>query len=327
MKSFKLLILICICTSALQGVSAQSRQTKEEYIARYRHIAIAGMERYGIPASITMAQGILESDCGNSVLSRKSNNHFGIKCKKNWTGDRVYHDDDAKGECFRAYPSVEASYQDHAEFLDANQRYDILFTYSTDDYVSWAKGLKACGYATAPDYAERLIKIIEDNNLQALDKPQAETPTHPQHVKDQAATWFEDNTIPQSASNTDPNAFRVTINAHEGYNVYRTNNTCYVLAKHDDTFARIARIFEMSESTLRSFNDRNSKEALQEGEIVFIEKKKSRWEGNTMHHTVREGETLYSLSQSYGIRLKSLRKLNRMKSGQEFSQGQVIRLK
>jgi len=146
-KKAILLSGILLCISVQLG--AQVRQTREEYISRYMPIAIAHMERYGIPASITMAQGILESDCGNSLLSMKSNNHFGIKCKRNWTGDKVYHDDDAKGECFRSYPSVEASYRDHAEFLDSQPRYDSLFAYSSDDYKSWARGLKAAGYATA----------------------------------------------------------------------------------------------------------------------------------------------------------------------------------
>ena len=136
-KKAILLSGILLCISVQLG--AQVRQTREEYISRYMPIAIAHMERYGIPASITMAQGILESDCGNSLLSMKSNNHFGIKCKRNWTGDKVYHDDDAKGECFRSYPSVEASYRDHAEFLDSQPRYDSLFAYSSDDYKSWAR--------------------------------------------------------------------------------------------------------------------------------------------------------------------------------------------
>ena len=149
---------------------AQVRQTREEYINKYKKIAVAHMERYGIPASITMAQGILESDCGNSWLSQASNNHFGIKCKRNWTGDVVYYDDDEKGECFRSYPSVEASYQDHAEFLDSQPRYDSLFSYAPNDYKSWARGLKAAGYATAPDYAQRLIRIIEESKLYLLDR-------------------------------------------------------------------------------------------------------------------------------------------------------------
>ena len=163
------LALFALAASAAQ-LAAQTRITKEEYIDRYKGIAIEHMERYGIPASITLAQGILESDSGNSTLARKSNNHFGIKCKSNWRGDRVYHDDDAKGECFRKYDTVEESYQDHADFLDQQPRYDSLFAYSSDDYRSWARGLKAAGYATAPDYAQRLIRIIEDNQLYLFDE-------------------------------------------------------------------------------------------------------------------------------------------------------------
>ncbi len=164
-----------ILLSTLSAAQAQPRRTnrltREEYIDRYKSIAVAQMERYGIPASITMAQGILESDSGNSRLSLESNNHFGIKCKRNWTGPKVYHDDDAKDECFRAYESVEASYHDHAVFLDTQPRYDSLFAYSATDYKSWARGLKAAGYATAPDYAQRLVRLIESHKLYLLDQP------------------------------------------------------------------------------------------------------------------------------------------------------------
>lgn len=145
--SRKAIALAAFVLAIAAGARAQVRLTREEYVDRYKHIAVAQMERYGIPASITMAQGILESDCGNSLLSMQSNNHFGIKCKRGWTGRKVYHDDDAKGECFRAYPSVEASYRDHAEFLDSQPRYDSLFAYDATDYRSWARGLKAAGYA------------------------------------------------------------------------------------------------------------------------------------------------------------------------------------
>ena len=139
----KSILVAILFLSGFGALHAQTRQTREEYIDRYKHIAVAHMERYGIPASITLAQGILESDCGNSALSRSSNNHFGIKCKSDWTGRRVFHDDDARGECFRAYGSVEASYEDHARFLDSQPRYDSLFVYPADDYRSWARGLKA----------------------------------------------------------------------------------------------------------------------------------------------------------------------------------------
>ena len=163
-------ILVLILSLSWLDAVAQTRQTREEYIDKYKHIAIEHMERYGIPASITLAQGILESDSGNSNLARRSNNHFGIKCKSNWKGERVYHTDDAPDECFRKYDSVEESYEDHAEFLDQSPRYDSLFAYSSSDYRSWARGLKAAGYATAPDYAQRLTRIIEENLLFLFDE-------------------------------------------------------------------------------------------------------------------------------------------------------------
>ena len=228
-KKAILLSGILLCISVQLG--AQVRQTREEYISRYMPIAIAHMERYGIPASITMAQGILESDCGNSLLSMKSNNHFGIKCKRNWTGDKVYHDDDAKGECFRSYPSVEASYRDHAEFLDSQPRYDSLFAYSSDDYKSWARGLKAAGYATAPDYAQRLIRIIEENQLFLLDRPDgARLYASRYGLKRDPEEWFSSQSSVEELARTegavDPDNYRVTINAHQGYNVYACT-TCW----------------------------------------------------------------------------------------------------
>ena len=321
-------ILILLC--ALVGVSAvvaKERQTREEYVEKYKAIAIAHMERYGIPASVTMAQGILESDSGNSRLSLSSNNHFGIKCKKSWTGDRVYHGDDAKGECFRAYPSVEASYQDHADFLDQSPRYDSLFAYSSDDYRSWARGLKAAGYATAPDYAERLVKIIESMKLYLLDKENG----NKIYAAAKSATanteaWWESN-IATSDEQINPNAFRVTVNSHKGYGVYRSNHTFYVVAKEGDTFESVGKVFDISPKMLRKFNDVSKEAELSKGDIVYIERKKTQWLGNVMQHKVVRDENLYSLSQSYGIRLKSLAKLNRLRLDEDVRKGEIIRLK
>ena len=323
----KRLFVILLLAVGVVSLSAAERQTREEYVEKYKAIAIAHMERYGIPASITMAQGILESDSGNSRLSRMSNNHFGIKCKKSWTGDRVYHDDDAKGECFRAYPSVEASYQDHADFLDQSPRYDSLFAYSADDYRSWARGLKAAGYATAPDYAERLVKIIESMKLYLLDKENG----NKIYVAAKSATanteqWWESN-IATSDEQINPNAFRVTVNSHKGYGVYRTNHTFYVVAKQDDTFESLGRIFDISPKMLRKFNDVAKDGELKKGDIVYIERKKTQWLGNVMQHKVVRDENLYSLSQSYGIRLKSLAKLNRMRLNEEVKKGDIVRLR
>lgn len=332
--SKKAIILAGILLTALVQLSAQKapvRQTREEYIDRYKNIAIAHMERYGIPASVTMAQGILESDCGNSRLSTLSNNHFGIKCKRNWTGEKVYHDDDAKGECFRSYPSVEASYVDHAEFLDSQPRYDSLFAYSSDDYRSWARGLKAAGYATAPDYAQRLVKIIEDSQLNLLDKPDGGRlyASRTGLRNDPERSFSEQSSVETATPGTaiDPDDYRVTINAHNGYNVYATNKVHYVLAKEGDTFENIGEKFQISARNLRKFNDLKDKTAQpMTGEVVYIERKRKRWEGNAQHHICREGETAYAVGQSYGIRTKSIEKLNGLRTGTPLEKGQQIRI-
>ena len=331
--SKKAILLSGILLCAFVQLGAQVRQTREEYISRYMPIAIAHMERYGIPASITMAQGILESDCGNSLLSMKSNNHFGIKCKRNWTGDKVYHDDDAKGECFRSYPSVEASYRDHAEFLDSQPRYDSLFAYSSDDYKSWARGLKAAGYATAPDYAQRLIRIIEENQLFLLDRPDgARLYASRYGLKRDPEEWFSSQSSVEELARTggavDPDNYRVTINAHQGYNVYATNGVHYVLAKEGDTFENIGKKFRISARNLRKFNDLKDKKAQPvPGEAVYIERKRKRWEGNSRHHICRQGETAYSVGQSYAIRTRSIEKLNHLRKDEELAAGREIRIK
>ena len=318
------LILLLLCPNS---VFAQQRQSREEYIEKYKAIAVAHMERYGIPASITMAQGILESDAGNSTLSLSSNNHFGIKCKKHWTGAKVYHDDDAKGECFRAYPSVEASYQDHADFLDSSPRYDSLFSYPSTDYRSWARGLKAAGYATAPDYAERLVSIIEKYKLYILDREDGMAIYSSGKMARENAEWFAVQSNSQGVEMVVEDPFKVTINGHKGYSIYRTNHTCYILSKEGDTYASIGKIFDISERYLRKFNDVDAKYTLEAGTMVYIERKRESWQGNDMLHTVRSGETLYSIAQSYGIRLRRLARLNRMRPHQKIEEGQTIKLR
>ncbi|MCD8275313.1 MAG: glucosaminidase domain-containing protein [Alistipes sp.] len=328
------ILLAGILLTAFGSLRAQVRQTREEYIDRYKSIAVAHMERYGIPASITMAQGILESDCGNSRLSMMSNNHFGIKCKRDWTGGKVYHDDDAKGECFRSYPTVEASYQDHAEFLDSQPRYDSLFAYSPTDYKSWARGLKAAGYATASDYAQRLCRIIEEAQLFLLDQPDGErlyASRSGRKITDPEG-WFTDQSSVErtadASSAVDPDNYRVTINAHNGYNVYATNGVHYVLAKEGDTFENIGKKFRISARNLRKFNDLKDKKAQpMTDEVVYIERKKKRWEGNAHTHICRQGETAYAVGQSYAIRTRSVEKLNKLKPGDTLEQGRQIRIK
>ncbi len=284
------------------------------------------MERYGIPASITMAQGILESNSGNSNLSTRSNNHFGIKCKSSWQGAKVYHDDDAKDECFRAYSSVEESYADHAEFLDNSPRYDSLFDLSSSDYKGWAHGLKKAGYATAPDYAERLIKIIEDSDLQILDLKNG--------LAKYAAIHGGNPTAPSSqgwvaeAQGVDPDNFSTTINGHRGYNVHRNNGVFFVLAKGGDTYEKIAEFFKITERRLRTYNDISRKSQIEEGEIIYIARKESKWrEDNTTTHTVKSGETIHSIAQSYAITVKSLCRLNNIKRSDKLTPNTKLNIK
>ncbi len=322
-----------LASAAQPAAPRKSRQTREEYIDKYKSIAVRHMERYGIPASITMAQGILESDCGNSRLSVQSNNHFGIKCKRGWQGETVYHDDDAPGECFRAYPSVEASFLDHAEFLDRQPRYDSLFAYSSSDYKSWARGLKAAGYATAPDYAQRLVRIIEENELYLLDRNDGERlyASRTGGRTDPEAWFSEQTSVETAAASTaliDPDDYRVTINAHCGYDVYATNGVHYILAKEGDTFERLGELFRLAPRNLRKFNDLTDKRAQpMTGEVIYIERKRRRWEGNARHHLCREGETAYAVGQSYAIRTRSVERLNRLKPGERLQPGRQLAIR
>ena len=165
-----LVALFFILTGIHLSVFSQNKISREEYISMYSHIAVNNMKQFGVPASITLAQAMLESDNGNSTLAVKANNHFGIKCHKDWTGATIYHDDDRKGECFRKYKNPEQSFNDHSLFLRGGKRYAFLFDLTPTDYKAWAHGLKKAGYATNPKYAELLIKIIEDNELYRFDQ-------------------------------------------------------------------------------------------------------------------------------------------------------------
>ncbi|MFI3269239.1 MAG: glucosaminidase domain-containing protein [Rikenellaceae bacterium] len=324
----KLLLLLAIfITTAEISAAAESyaRITREEYIDRYRHIAVEHQQRYGIPASITMAQGILESDSGNSYLSRKSNNHFGIKCKSDWRGRTVRHTDDAPNECFRAYDRVEHSYEDHAKFLDNSPRYDSLFNHSATDYKSWARGLKAAGYATAPDYAPRLVKIIEDNKLYLLDIEAVDgVKAYDKMLAERGDLKSREEPKP---SGIDPNNYQISSSSYAGYSIYKCNRTRYVIARGDDSYKSIAKSFRSSARTIANYNDSSPTRKLTAGEVVYIERKQPRWQGNVKSHRVLANESLQSISQSYAISEKSLRKLNNFKRKDEVAKGATILLK
>jgi len=336
----KIAITVVALLSSL-SLAAQQKITRAEYIDQWADVAIEHMEIYGIPASITMAQAIVESGSGNGVLARTANNHFGIKCGSTWKGGKVYHDDDAKGECFRAYASARESFDDHAEFLHTRSRYEFLFSYASDDYVNWAKGLKKAGYATAPTYAEGLIRVIETEKLYLLDRKNgrklydeyvaekfaAKQPKVKPQPKPTKSEEVKDQTLAYADAGIDPDNFRVTINSHCGYNVYLTNGSNYVVAREGDTFKTIAKLFELPQRTVRKFNDADKKSELKAGDVVYIERKAARWRGSNLIHKTKRGETPRLLAQIYGIRLKSLCKLNNIEPDVTFSTGESIRLR
>ena len=270
------LILILIAFS----LSAQTRNKQYEvYIKQYRDLAVEEMRKYHIPASITLAQGLLESGAGQSTLARKSNNHFGIKCGNDWNGKTVKHDDDARGECFRAYKHPKQSYEDHSKFLAGRPRYASLFKLKITDYKGCARGLKKAGYATNPRYADQLIGIIELYELHKYDTKGG-------------LKWMKENPNPHQP--------------------YIANGLVYIVVRSGDTWKSISKEFEISQRKLRKYNDLYKGYELQEGDILYLEKKNRKASKGHIVHVLRAGESMYGISQKYGIRLKNLYKLNKM---------------
>ncbi len=292
--------------------AAEAQNARQDYIKQYQLLAIKEMGRSGIPASIKMAQAVLESGNGNSELSRKSNNHFGIKCKRHWKGKKVYYDDDRKNECFRKYRTVEDSYIDHTNFLMSNPRYAFLFELPPDDYRGWAKGLKQAGYATARHYDKSLIKIIEENKLYRLDHKEAFEPLQAQ---------YENQKLNEGMSD------RITINPFKSHEVITINGLEAVIARKGDTYEIIAQEMDMKPWEIYKFNDRPEGYKPRAREVVYIEKKKRRAPRNQLTHIAQQGETMHYISQLYGIRLKPLIRRNRMDLGQQPQPGEVVNLR
>ena len=310
---------------------AQDRTTKEQYIEQYKQLAIDDMEKYGIPASIKMAQALLESDAGNSRLARQGNNHFGIKCKKDWTGETIHHDDDAPQECFRKYPSAQESFHDHSEFLDRSPRYQGLFELDPLDYKAWAHGLKAAGYATNPKYPELLIKLIEDYKLYLLDKGEVATETAPAPTPEPVQTIVEEPIstpeLVNVAAQVDVDNYVLALHNRGGYDIYLNNGCEFVIAAEGDDINSLSQSLDISIKRLRKMNDLTLDGDFTGGEPVYINPKAKRSENGHLLHTVREGETLHSISQTYGIRLKKLATMNHLTGDGRIFAGQQLKLR
>ncbi|MDR0894330.1 MAG: glucosaminidase domain-containing protein [Prevotellaceae bacterium] len=285
----KLLVFISLllCVSGLQAQRRSSRYT--DYIHKYAPFAIEQMKMYHIPASITLAQGILESGAGMSALARNSNNHFGIKCHSNWRGRSVRYTDDAPNECFRAYSNVYDSYEDHSRFLKQGARYAFLFSLKITDYKAWARGLKKAGYATDPSYANRLITIIEDYELykydaQALNK--RETRKLERELKKKP--WLAA--------------------PHE---VFLSNGLAYIVARSGDTFQNLGKEFGISWRKLVKYNDLQKDYTLENGDIIYLKKKRKKAVVPYDWYVVKDGDSMHTISQKFGIRLKNLYQMNK----------------
>lgn len=302
---YALLTLVALILSVTH-VSAQIKWNSayQAYIDQYKDLAIEQMLKYNIPASITLSQGLLESGAGRSWLTKSSNNHFGIKCH-GWTGRRVFHDDDERGECFRAYDNPRQSFEDHSRFLATQSRYARLFNYSRTDYKSWARGLKQCGYATNPQYASKLIQIIELYNLNQYDK----------------AKKFDQFMVKHSTEDgVAPDGNFHVIKAY--------NKNYYVIARKGDSFQSLSKELCIGKRKLAKYNERSYKEKLAAGDVIYLKKKrkKATKEYKNRPHIVQIGESMYLISQKYGIRLSSLYKKNHLSPDYQIKVGDKLRV-
>lgn len=307
--AFLFLVLLLAVSPEIHSQERQN-QTFLDYIERYKDMAIKEMEKYKIPASITLAQGLLESGAGRSELATKGNNHFGIKCGGGWKGRRMFKDDDNKNDCFRVYSNVLDSYEDHSRFL-LRDRYKRLFDLKTTDYKGWARGLKACGYATLPTYADRLIRIIETYQLYEYD-----TPNKKRHSKKQD-------------TQTAPLTNTAHVQAFEKHAYMVNNGVVCVKAMPGDTWESLSKSLFKSKRQLLKYNEAVESVAIQPGTFIYLKKKQKKAERKYKDywHKVKPGESMYSISQLYGIRMKYLYKMNFKSADYSPNPGDILKVR
>ena len=304
---FLLLGLVCLV--------AKDDTPQERYIKKYADMAVKEMIRSGVPASVTLAQGMLESGNGMSRLATEGNNHFGIKCHKGWEGKTMYHDDDAKGECFRVYKSVADSYKDHSDFLRYRDRYKFLFDLERTDYKGWAYGLKKAGYATDPGYPAKLIKYIEDYGLARYDvlekAEEVEVPLPPHQIE-----------APVLAMANEVFDFPLT------RELYSINGVPFVYALEGETYKSIAKYYHLFHKEILNFNDLKKDQALLPGTVVYLSYKKSHSPAGLDKYIVAEdGEDFHAICQRFALKEKSVLKLNGLKKVPQLREGDEIKLR
>ena len=290
--------------------TAEENSEQEAYIERFKRIAIDEMQRSGVPASIKLAQGILESNSGKSYLARTAKNHFGIKCGSNWKGDAVYREDDDYDDqgrltksCFRRYHNADASYVAHSEFLrDPNKsfRYGFLFRLEPTDYKAWARGLRKAGYATNPRYPELLITLIERHGLDQYDRPVRLDPVDIELPVEEAVAG-----------------------------ILNTNDVNFFVSDAPVSLQQVAREAEVSVRRLLDYNEQlvSENQTVAANERIFLQKKRRSYRGAERYHTVQAGEDLYDIAQRYGIRVKNLARRNRLGEQARPAAGEQIKLR
>lgn len=322
MRIFAMLFFMILSIAA----TAQPSADIIDYINAYKKLAMEEMQRTGIPASITLAQGIHETYAGKSDLVTRSNNHFGIKCKAYWTGKKVYHDDDSRGECFRSYEFAADSYRDHSDFLKGSERYAFLFRLDPTDYKAWATGIKKAGYATNPKYSSIIIKLIQDYNLEQYTliamgrlspdkeviavnpRPATETPNVALNVRYEEPV---EEIEPPPAVNYPSGEFLI-------------NNTKVIFAKEGTLLLAIAMEHEIPLRRLLEFNDMDNEDILVKGQLIYLQRKRKA--GYNDYHIVANGENLFDISQAEAIRLESLLEYNHLQKSMQPAVGEKLYL-
>ena len=328
----KVLLAFTLVLGVLAAAQRDSQSPQERYIARYATVAVNEMYRSGVPASMTLAQGIIESGSGLSTLAVNGNNHFGIKCHNSWNGRTMRADDDEKNECFRAYDTAEESFRDHSDFLRYRDRYKFLFDFPTTDYKSWAYGLKQAGYATDPAYATKLIQCVEDYDLSRFDR---------MTVDDAIAAGGQEAVLPMEMETDIPES-PLKIEAGEIFTgaageeyrfslsrtLYSRNGVPFVYAVEGETYAILARRYHLLQAEIYKFNDLSKGAELHAGDIVYLEmKKKQTVRGLDKYIVGEEGESFHTICQRFAVREKSIRKLNGLPASYEPREGDEILLR
>lgn len=315
----KKLFFVVLSLTIASSLFAQ-RTTPEEYIEKYREAAMMEMKRSGVPASITLAQGLLETESGNSDLLQRSNNHFGIKCKSDWQGESVKHTDDAPNECFRKYTSAQESYADHSDFLRKNQRYSALFNLDVYDYKGWAYGLKRAGYATNPRYPQILIANIEKYELFQYDKVGGAGNGSMPNILDSLA---RKNSISSNQENQQPITTEKVETVNEGLSKF--NGIKAVFAKANTSLLAIASKAGIALSKLLDYNDMENDGLLSEAQYVYLEKKAK--QGLKSSLTISESSSLREISQNTGVQLQYLALYNKLEKNAIVPAGTSVLLK